>query len=447
MENFQLRPYQTTQLAFHINHTRSLNLSHPGTGKTPTACLYIQYLVKEKGARVAFVMPNSLMLKNYQELLRFTEFKPEEIAIVSGSVKPAKREELYADYSKKVYIMGFSMFAKEWNRFRRNEAGWGCVIDEFHMGYKTNKSKRVQELYHAMYYMEYFLGMTGTLIDGRLDTAYPAIRIINPKYYSSHAQFMRKHAVYDIWGEFKGWTNHNLISRILNKIAVGITFEEAYKDSPKPVFIHQVCQLDSKHEKYYKDMEELALVELEDDYLDAHDNPGVKQMRCRQILEAPESVEIKTDFEYGKDEALKVFLEDAVNTKKPLILFSVFRAEQERLKKLCEEYGLKTELMNGSITDKERGRIDEDFRNGKVDVIVGSPEVMSVGFNWQHVDTVIFVSLDYKDSNFRQAIQRADRGTRSYPLKVVRLYYDVAVEHRIWQIIKRKQKDNELVGW
>lgn len=103
--------------------------------------------------------------------------------------------------------------------------------------------------------------------------------------------------------------------------------------------------------------------------------------------------------------------------------------------------------MNGSITDKERGRIDEDFRNGKVDVIVGSPEVMSVGFNWQHVDTVIFVSLDYKDSNFRQAIQRADRGTRSYPLKVVRLYYDVAVEHRIWQIIKRKQKDNELVGW
>lgn len=446
MENFQLRPYQTAHLAFHISHDRSLNLSHPGTGKTPTACLYINYLVREKKARVVFVMPNSLMLKNYQELLRFTDFKPEEIAVVNA--KPAKREEMYADFSKKVYIMGFTMFSKEWLRLRcNNEGGWGCVIDELHMGYKTNTSKRVQNLYQAMRYMKYFLGMTGTLIDGRLDTAYPAIRIINPKYYFSYNDFLSQHAVFDWDGRIEGWTNHKKIAQILSKIAVGITFKEAYKDSPKPVMIHQVCQLAPEHEKLYKTMEEDALLELEDKYLDATENAGVKQMRCRQILEAPESIEIKTDFELGKDEALKVYLEDTVNTKKPIILFSVFRAEQERLKKLCMEYGLRTEILNGGTSNAERGRIDEDFRGGKIDVVIGSPEVMSVGFNWQHVDTVIFVSLNYKDSDFKQAIQRADRGTRSYPLRVVRLYYDVAVEHRLWQIIRRKQKDNELVGW
>lgn len=70
-----------------------------------------------------------------------------------------------------------------------------------------------------------------------------------------------------------------------------------------------------------------------------------------------------------------------------------------------------------------------------------------MGFNWQHVDTVIFVSIDYKDSNFKQAMQRADRGTREYPLKVIRLYYDCAVEHRIFNIIKRKQQDSKKVGW
>jgi SNF2 family DNA or RNA helicase len=103
--------------------------------------------------------------------------------------------------------------------------------------------------------------------------------------------------------------------------------------------------------------------------------------------------------------------------------------------------------MNGETTDKNRARIDSEFREGKIDIVIGSPEVMSVGFNWQHVDTVIFVSLDYKDSNFKQAMQRADRGTRSYPLKVIRLYYDCAVEHRLWQIIKRKQEDVRKVGW
>lgn len=445
MENFQLRPYQTAHLAFHITHDRSLNLSHPGTGKTPTACLYINYLVREKNARVAFIMPNSLMLKNYQELLKFTDFTEDEVAIVSG--KPDKREKLYSDYSKKVYIMGFAIFSKEWNRLRKSEGGWGCVIDELHMGYKTNKSQRVQNLYMAMNYMRYFLGMTGTLIDGRLDSAYPAIRITNPNYYPSYESFLRQHACYDIFGKLNGWTNHEKISKILGKIAVGITFKEAYKDSPKPVLIHQVCQLAPEHKKLYEEMEEDALIELEDKYIDATENPGVKQMRCRQILEAPESIEIKADFELGKDEALRVFLEDAVNNKKPLIIFSVFRAEQERLKNLCMEYGLRTKVLNGSTGNAERGRIDEDFRAGNIDIVIGSPEVMSVGFNWQHVDTVIFVSMNYKDSDFKQAIQRADRGTRSYPLRVVRLYYDVAVEHRLWQIIRRKQKDNELVGW
>lgn len=447
MENFQLRPYQTAHLAFHLSHDRSLNLSHPGTGKTPTACLYMNYLVREKKARIAFVMPNSLILKNYQELLKFTDFKPEEIAVILNT-KPEKREEMYADYSKKVYIMGFSIFAKEWMRFRRNEeGGWGCIIDELHMGYKTNKSQRVQNLYKAMNYMKYFLGMTGTLIDGRLDSAYPAIRIVNPGYYASYDSFLRQHASYDFDGRINGWTNHKKIAQILGKIAVGITFQEAYKDSPKPVLIHQVCQISPEHKKFYKEMEEDALIELEDGYLDATENPGVKQMRCRQILEAPESIELKADFELGKDEALKVFLEDAINNKKPLIIFSVFKAEQERLKKLCDTYGLTTKVLNGETPNKERGRIDEDFRAGKIDIVIGSPEVMSVGFNWQHVDTVIFVSLNYKDSDFKQAIQRADRGTRTYPLRVIRLYYDVAVEHRLWQIIRRKQKDTELVGW
>ena len=73
---------------------------------------------------------------------------------------------------------------------------------------------------------------------------------------------------------------------------------------------------------------------------------------------------------------------------------------------------------------------------------------MAVGFNWEHVDTVIFVSIDYKDSNWRQGIQRADRGTRKYPLKVYRLYYgNCKVEARLWQIVKNKQEDNRKVGW
>lgn len=443
LEGFKLRPYQSAHLAFHIANARSLNLSHPGTGKTPTACLYIQYLVEAKGVNVAFIMPKSLLKKNFDEMLNFTNLTEKEVAIVDGT--PKKRDEIYNREGVKVFLMGFDCFSREWERLPNLG---GVVVDEFHMGFKTNDSQRTQNFYRAMKKTPYFLGMTGTLIDGRLSSAYPAIRVIEPRYYRDYKQFLWQHAVMDEWGTVQMWTNHNKIKRILQRHAVAMTFEEAYKDSPKPIIIPEKCPLNMHHRKYYEEFEEKALLELEDEYLTDSGSGGVHQMRCRQILEAPESVGIKEKIELGKDEVLKVHLEDAKNDGKPLLIFSCFTAEQERIKAICEkEYGFKVGLINGSVSGTKRAQIDADFKAGKLDIVIGSPETMAVGFNWEHVDTVIFVSIDYKDSNWRQAIQRADRGTRKYPLKVYRLYYPVRVEARLWDIIKTKQEDSRKVGF
>ena len=445
MLDFQLRPYQAAQLAFHIKERRSLNLSDPGTGKTPTACLYIQYLVQVENASVAFVMPKSLLKKNYEELFNFTTLTEEQVAIVDGS--PKKRDEIYKREGCKVFLMGFDCFAREWKKLPKDFNG--VIVDEFHMGFKSNDSQRTQSFYKSMVRATYFLGMTGTLIDGRLSSAYPAIRVINPGYYASYKAFLYQHAILDDYGNPIMWTNHDKIKRILGRHAVKTTFAEAYKDAPKPIVIAEKCEMDKKHYELYKEFEETALLELEDKYLTDSGSGGVHQMRCRQIIEAPESIGIDKKFDLGKDDMLRVHLEDAKNDGKPLLIFSCFVAEQERLKRICEEeYGFRVGLINGSVSGKKRAEIDSQFKKGELDIVIGSPETMAVGFNWEHVDTVIFVSIDYKDSNWRQGIQRADRGTRKYPLKVYRLYYgNCKVEARLWQIVKNKQEDNRKVGW
>lgn len=444
MLDFQLRPYQAAQLAFHIKERRSLNLSDPGTGKTPTACLYIQYLVEVENASVAFVMPKSLLKKNYEEIFNFTSLTEEQVAVVDGG--PKKREDIYKRKGCRVFLMGFDCFAREWTKLPKDFNA--VVVDEFHMGFKSNNSKRTQSFYKAMARATYFLGMTGTLIDGRLSSAYPAIRVINPGYYANYDSFLYQHAIMDDYGNPIYWTNHDKIKRILARHAVKTSFAEAYKGSPKPIIIAEKCEMDKKHYELYKEFEDTALLELEDKYLDDSGSGGVHQMRCRQIIEAPESIGITDKLDLGKDEMLRVHLEDAKNDGKPLLIFSVFVAEQERIKKICEdEYGFRVGLINGSVSGKRRAEIDNQFRNGELDIVIGSPETMAVGFNWEHVDTVIFVSIDYKDSNWRQAIQRADRGTRKYPLRVYRLYYPVKVEARLWQIITNKQEDNRKVGW
>ena len=129
MLNFTLRPYQAAHLAFHIREKRSLNLSDPGTGKTPTACLYIQFLVQVKNASVAFVMPKSLLEKNYDEIFNFTTLTPEQVAIVKGT--PKQRDKIYKQKGCKVFLMGFDCFAREWKKLPDDFDG--VIVDEFHM--------------------------------------------------------------------------------------------------------------------------------------------------------------------------------------------------------------------------------------------------------------------------------------------------------------------------
>ena len=161
----------------------------------------------------------------------------------------------------------------------------------------------------------------------------------------------------------------------------------------------------------------------------------------------PHTFELMNEGELtGKDERLVVHLEDHKQSGKPLIIFAALVPEQERIAKIARSMGLKVGLINGKVQAKDRAIIDQKFCAGEIQVIVGSPATAAVGWNWmksgdQIVDTMIFVSVDYKDSSFIQAYRRAIRGQGKTPLLIYVLRYaESAVEDRILDIIEEKSK-------
>lgn len=437
----QLRDYQVKQLQYHLSADRTINRSEPSTGKTPTVCVYMKIKYQTEGKKAVFVMPTSLFGKNKEEVMKWCDYSESEIGMCN--VGPEKRKEVYRDSNVKCFIMSFDCFAKEWDLLPRDVDV--VLIDEFHLGYSTHKSNRTQSYYRSSRRFKHFIIMTGTLIDGRYNSAYPAIAIIEPRYYLTHDNFMRYHGVFNNFGQVVAWRNPDKLKEILRRHSCGISVREAYKDRKEDIIIFEKCMMDETQRKAYLEMEKDALVELEDSYIDARDSGGVKQIRCRQILSCPEALGIKIGTN-GKDEMLKIHLEDAVAYKKPLLIFSIFEAEQERIVSICKEKGLRVALINGSVSSTKRFQIDKDFREGKLDVVVGSPATCSIGFNWEHVDRVIFTSCDYKDSTFKQSIARGNRGTRPEPLKVYILDYGTKVEKRIMDIIKRKSSESKKIS-
>lgn len=437
-EPVKLRDYQVADLAFYMRTPRCGNFSDPGTGKTPSVCVYAWWLWTEKGARTIWAMPKSLMHKNAEEMLRFTDFEPGDVQVISGTPKK-RHEQMKTD--AKVFIMGFDNFAREWPLLVEEHPDIDCLLgDEWHLGFKGPRSKRTASLYRFMERTTYLVAMTGTIIDGRLDAAYSLIHLCEPENYTSGIDgFEVAHAITNSYGQIVAWRNVNRVGEIFGRIAIRHSFEEAYGPEAK-VIVPEVCQMDPKQREAYQEFEETALLELENEFVDGS-LPGVAQIRARQIMEHPQEFgppldKIKLT---GKEERLMVHLEDHKNTGKPLVIFGAFQPQHQRLKKICEEMGFRVGLINGQTSGPKRKEIDEAFRNGDIDVIVASAATAGVGFNWGHVDHVVFISLDPMDSNFVQAYRRAVRGERETPLLITMLVYeDCPVEDRILEIVDTK---------
>lgn len=451
-EILQLRDYQASHLGFFLNEKRSIDMSEAGTGKTPVMALWIY--AQTEGGRVVWCMPKSLLAKNYEELLLWSNLNPDEITLVDGTKE--QRSKQLARKSTKVFLMGFDAFANNWEAMRQEYKNLVHIcVDEAHKGFSTHGERdyrnpdkfwgprRTVMLYEFLRKGGNFLPATGTILNGRLSSAYPFISQIESRYYGSYNKFLDWHAILDDWGKPALWKNHERLSLILNKHGKRITFEDAYGKENK-VLLTIPCLMSDKQKRHYKEMEDRAITELDNGDLLEASGSAVAIRRCLEIMQNPESMGIK-EGDAGKSEQLRNLLYDAIQDKKPVLIFEVVKSAQYKWAEIAKEMGLNVAVMNGDVTGEKRQWMDKDFRDGKLDVLVCSPDVAGVGFNWQHVDVIVFMSLDWQDTTFIQNYRRALRGVREVVLKIYILMYRASIDGRIAQKINAKSRDRTEV--
>lgn len=445
-----LRDDQIEDLALLMQNERWGLLNDPGTGKTPTVCVYMHWLWTELGKKTVWTMPKSLIGKNIEELLEWTDFTKNEVIHYEGGVPPAEA---------KVFLMTFTRFGLSWRELLKAHPEIDAhVSDEIHLGFKGHGSTRTNEFYKAMKRIKRFVPMTGTLIAGRLSTCYPTIHVIEPRYYTSIENFNRIHQITDPFtGKVEGWQNHERLNIIFAAHSSRRTFTSVFGVNDPVIQTERVPMGKLQREAYDK-FEKDAYLELEDRILDGS-LPGVATIRCRQIMQHPELVMLPVgvdeetgkkilepfrllaqDEVTGKDDRLIIHLVDHLNSGKPLAIFAVFQAEQERIVDIVKKVGLRVGLINGNVTGNARSEIDCNFREGKLDVVVCSPQTAGVGFNWQDIgdqelDHMIFTSVDYTDDRFTQAYKRAIRRKRKTALRVTVLEYEKSLDQRLFQIV------------
>ena len=452
-ESLSLRDYQAKHLGFYLSQKRSLSLEEAGVGKTIPACLWAY--TKSKDDRVIWAMPKSLLVKNYEELLLWSNLEPHQIMLIDGS--PVQRKKQMDNSDARVFLMGFTAFADNWPYLRERYPNCvHLVVDELHMGFSNHGAQdyrnadkywgtaRTAKMYEYMKKGGDYLGMTGTFIAGRLTSAYPSISLINPLYYGTFDNFIHWHAILDDYGKPFMWKNHERLQQIIDTHSRSYTYEQAYGKENKEVFV-EYCTMGKKQFQAYQEMEQRGIVELDDMMLEDSENPGVNLLRCFEIMQTPEKYGLPINKVDGKEAHLSNHFEEAKMNGTSIIVFEVRVGAHQKIAELVRKTGLNAGIMNGNVIGAARTRIDVAFRSGRLDVLVCSPEVAGVGFNWGHCDLIIFNSLDFQDTTFTQNIRRAMRGVRDKVLRIIVLEYRKSIDRRIQMGIYRKSVDRAKV--
>lgn len=460
----KLRDDQVADLSFYINQAskglKCMNLSSPGTGKTASVVVN-QGRRLEDGIKTAWVQPKSLMDKNVEEIIRFTGLPRKSIAVIDGTPAHIQREFLK---DPAIILMGPDRFKRVYQE--AHAIGIRALdVDEFHMCFGGVTSKRTDTFFEMSKYMNEGVFMSGTIINGRLDTAYPAIQAIDSRYYPfGYDEFLGAHAYLDDYGRPIAWHNHDKLAEIFGRHGIRRTFESIFG---KQEIVRQIewVSMNPKQRVMFETFRDEAMLEMEKFYLDGTQNPGVAFIRGRQLMEHPNDFPDLTDptgkarldvmpgERPAKLDALEIHFEDHLRKGTPLIVFAALVPQQEQIAALARKMGLRVgPIMNGNATRREKNECDTGFVAGRYDVIVGSPAVASVGYNWQfwgpkrtEVDHVIFASLGYMDSDFGQGYKRTIREKRAKPLRITTLAYFDSLDRRNMQILERKSKDANRV--
>lgn len=429
-----LRPYQIEDLAFYINNPRVLNRSEPATGKTAPSCAMAEYVWRYENGATLFIQPKSIIRKNFYEMLECTSCFDEDDLFIFDPKKIAKLKR-----RPKVILTTADTLARHWGLIKEIVAApiKLCLADETHLYFSTASSKRTQFWMGVMKEIPRMVAMTGTPIRGRMDSIYPIIQAIEPRYYGTHERFIAEHAIKDFYtNNIIGWTRHDKLGRILLKHGINRTFKECY-GAEKKVIIPVTLDLPPQQRKVYDEFHEKAMLELNDDEVLTASNMGVHTIRCRQLLAHPETM-LLSGWKPEANQKDQWVLDEICENYETALLFCTLVAEQERLYKLLTSKGYRVGLINGSVSLNRRAEIDRMFQCGELDYIVASPATAGVGFNWQRADCVVFVSSDYMDDNIVQAYRRAIRGIRETALPIYVLRYDDSVDFRILEIVEKK---------
>jgi superfamily II DNA or RNA helicase len=397
-----------------------------GLGKTLQA---ITYLLSEKnenkhvGKTSLIVCPASLV---YNWKSEFEKFSPDlDVVVAYGT--PEERLSLLHERKPDVFITSYPLLRQD-AAFYEQAAFDSLILDEAQAikNHLTKTAKAVKQINASKRF-----ALSGTPIENSLYELWSIFDAVLPGFFPNHSAFRNMAP--------------DRIAEMVRPFILRRVKQDVLKELPEKIeTIHQSELTLSQKELYLGYLDKIQQETKESLQNEGFERSRIKILagltRLRQLCCHPSLFVENYHGHSGKLEQLQDIIENALENKRRLLIFSQFTSMLQMIREKLEPLEIGYFYLDGQTPSKERVEMAERFNQGENDIFLISLKAGGTGLNLTGADTVILYDLWWNPAIEEQAAGRAHRMGQKNSVHVMKLIARGTIEEKIYEMQQRKKE-------
>jgi len=465
--NGKLRVYQEEGLKWIGNMTKfnfGLCLADDmGLGKTIQVIAFLLYLKEvypnNKGS-ILVVCPTSVLF-NWQR--EFRKFAPTLEVLLHHGPNRYKQASKIPEFLKahRIFLTSYGTIRNDID-FLETIQFSGIIIDES-QNMKNYNSKQTKAIYKLK--SQYRICLSGTPIENRLLELWSLFNFLNPGLLGSREEFQEKFIL-----PIERFQNQEAINDLKLIIAPFIlrrvkSDRSIIQDLPEKNEMKLMIELTSEQVMLYKDLTEETIIMIDDSTVDNRKKSGLilaLLVKLKQICNHPyqylkkDIASIEADKEMNqiisqsnKLERLLEMTDEVISNGEKVLIFTQFTQMGSIIKKILEwKYNFKILYFHGSVPEKKRSEIIDDFQSEEIEsppILILSLKAGGTGLNLTQGTTVIHFDRWWNPAVEDQATDRAYRIGQKSVVNVYKFITHRTIEEKIDLLLEEKRGLSEKI--
>lgn len=410
-----------------------------GLGKTVQAISIL--LAQAKDGPSLAIAPTSVCYNWVLEIKKFAQkLKPHLFAELD-------REALLKNVAAQdVVICSYGLLQRNINLL--NKINWQVIILDEAQAIKNSTAKRTQAVYQLQ--GNFRLALTGTPIENHLGELWSLFRFLNPGFLGGEESFYKRFIT--PIEQHKNEYARNTLKSLIKPFILRRMKDAVLQDLPAKTELTVMVDLSTEERAFYEALRIKAIEQIEND--ESGLSEGQKRFKilaeitklrlacCHSTLANGE-----IDLPSSKLEQFSYLLNDILENKHKVLVFSQFVRYLDLVKNLLEEKKISYQYLDGQTPQGQRKEIVGNFQGGKDSVFLLSLKAGGVGLNLTAADYVILLDPWWNPAVENQAADRAHRIGQTKPVTIYRLINKQTIEEKILELHQtKKDLANDLLN-